>query len=174
MFCEMLLRFEPQGHLRCDWKYNLYVDSIHFKQQFSIEMQMRLWIYLTGKWQVVCFLKVSLLMQTLHTSHWPPHKTNKSNLSKSSLISYFWVKAVWKMLRTTNWVLVLNVIFFSSVVWIIPVLTGNYSLCAVSGGQPWRPGFGWEGMVQHHSNCRAYLRKYNNMGTTVYHKYCWI
>lgn len=119
-----------------------------------------LWMYFTGKLQVIGFWS-----ETLHSPHWPPLSVNKggmqsenNELSKSSLCVISGLKRFGNRFtpQTECWFL-MWFFFFPPVVWVGPLLAGNYSLCAAVEGSP-GPGFGSEATVQHQSNCNTHSR----------------
>lgn len=103
--------------------------------------------------------------ETLHSPHWPPLSVNKggmqsenNELSKSSLCVISGLKRFGNRFtpQTECWFL-MWFFFFPPVVWVSPLLAGNYSLCAAVEGSP-GPGFGSEATVQHQSNCNTHSR----------------
>lgn len=85
-------------------------------------------------------------------------QSENNELSKSSLCVISGLKRFGNRFtpQTECWFL-MWFFFFPPVVWVSPLLAGNYSLCAAVEGSP-GPGFGSEATVQHQSNCNTHSR----------------
>lgn len=129
------------------------------------------------RWKITScrFLKVSPLIQTLHTPHWPPPGINKRRMQSEK--NYLSKLSLW-VISGLKWSgnSVTPQIECWSWIW--------FFLCGLD-----RPSFSWKLQLmccqwRTAQETRVWLRrngaaspqlehKYDNMGTAVYRKYCW-